>query len=130
MTTNETPTTWGYGFGGDQPTHNEILELANKLYRNNLCVSEDIAYEKAKRELTPTIIQALIDQLPGIQHQSGDQFWPDIFRINDRIFARGRLDENLTYHLRHTDGVNHYDLFQQKCLIQLIEDIVRLSSTD
>ena len=131
MIVDETPTTWGYGNDGNQPTRNEILELADKLHRNDPLLSEDQAYEKAKHKLIPIIIRALIDQLPDhVQHKPGDQFWPDIFYVGGSNFARGRLDENLTYHLRHTDGINHYDLFQQQCLIQLIENIAQLSAID
>ena len=121
-------TTYGYGNEGNQPTHATIFEQAVKLRQENPLLTASQAFEAAKQLLTPTIIQALINQLPGhIQHKPGDQFWPDIY-VNSQLSSniRGRLDENLVYHLRHQDGVSHYDLFQQQHLTQLITDLVRL----
>lgn len=117
-------------FESNQPTYRDVLKLATQLCEKDLSLTLDQALIEAKKQLTPTIIQALLDQLPThINHRPGDQFYPDLYFTdqNQKHFARGRLDENFTYHLWRPEDTSHYDLFRQTDLLRLIGDLSRWS---
>lgn len=117
-------------FGSSYPTYRDILKRTTQLSEQDSSLSSDQAFIEAKKQLIPIVIQALLDQLPtNISHRPGDQFYPDLYFAgqNEKHFARGRLDENLTYHIWRPEGTSHYDLFQQSDLSQLIDDLSRWS---
>lgn len=112
-----------------QPTLREVKELARKIVEED-GIDYIPAFEQAKKELVPIIINAIISQLPdNIEHEPGDNFYPDVFftksivrkltednqamYVADTIvrsrFARGKLDDDFQYKL-----YSRYIPWQQK----------------
>lgn len=118
-----------------QPTNRDILELAAEIGEKDPSLTGDQVFEKARQQLVPTIIQAMLQQLPAnVEHHCGDQFYPDIFYVVDadgtsKLFARGSLDENYAYHVWRHGKTSHYDLFREEDLSRLIAELSRLAST-
>jgi len=122
-----------------QPTKRDILDLVAEISAKDPSLTSDQVFEQARRQLVPTIILALLEQLPAnVEHHCGDQFYPDLYYTvetdgSPSLFARGRLDENYTYHLWRREKTmtitNDYDLFRQNDLLRLIADLSQLAST-
>lgn len=116
----------------NQPTLREVKELAKQIVAEHPNEDYSIALKEAKEKLIPTVIKAIIAELPEyIEHEPGDNFYPDTFcnRGSEEKFARGMLDENSHYHLymRHnpdSSKILHYDLCLEDDLQRLINDIL------
>jgi hypothetical protein len=124
-----------------QPTNREVLDLVAEIIAKDPSLTSDQAFEQARKQLVPTIIQALLEQLPAnVEHHCGDQFYPDLYHVveadgSSKVFARGRLDENYAYHLWYREKTGYltktrdYDLFRQDDLLRLIAELSQLAST-
>lgn len=118
-----------------QPTNRDVLELAAEIGEKDPTLTCDQAFEKARHQLVPTIIQAILQQLPAnVEHHCGDQFYPDLYHAvnadgTSKLFARGCLDENYTYHVWRNGKTTSYDLFREADLSRLIDELVQLAST-
>jgi hypothetical protein len=110
-------------------TRRVIDNHTRELLLENPLLTNEQAQQQSKEELLPTVILAIISQLPlNIIHRSGDRFYPDQYcrSLLGTPFAYGRLDDDFAYHLWHANGDSHYDLYREEQLIQLVDKIIKL----
>ena len=111
------------------PTNRQIQELAKKLQAQDQ-LTEQQALLVAKQQLIPITVQAIILELQqyNIIHRPGDSFYPDrYYNEFGHLIARGKLDQDFTYHIWTKQIAVCYDLYQAAQLVKLVADLIQLS---